>query len=185
MPDRLPGILEPGTRVHLYQSLVDDDRFAWLVEKASEIGVSRIVPMVAAQTQVEPPPPARSERWRRIAIAAAERYGRRSGVTVVGPSQPFAEALAGAPGVVLMPRESTEDGALDVAGALDAEIDAVFALGEVSIFVGPEGGFAPDEIAAAQEAGAAIVTLGRRVLRPETAGLVAVTLALQATGGLG
>jgi len=63
--------------------------------------------------------------------------------------------------------------------------DALFALGEVSIFIGPEGGFEEAEIEAAQQVDATIVTLGDRVLRSETAGLVAATLVMQAAGELG
>ena len=69
--------------------------------------------------------------------------------------------------------------------AMTAEIDALFAMSAVSVLIGPEGGYEPDEVARAKGAGAVIVTMGRRVLRSETAGLVAATLVLEAVGELG
>jgi len=182
--DRRAGMPEPRTRVHLYQAISKGERFEWLVEKATEIGVARIVPLITARSVVRTRGDAgRIERWRRIAVEAAEQCGRTA-VPAVDVPQSFAAAVAEAPGVLLVPYETAGEGALEIPTALDRHVDALFATAEVSILIGPEGGFAPEEIAAAQERNASIVTLGRRTLRAETAGLVALTLVLHVTGEL-
>jgi 16S rRNA (uracil1498-N3)-methyltransferase len=182
---RTPGIFESRTRVHLYQSITKGERFEWLIEKATELGVAAVIPLITARSVVKTEGgAARADRWRRIAIEAAEQCGR---VTVPGVHAParFDDAIAAAPGVVLLPFESAGDAAPNVRAALDSRIDELSALGEVSIFIGPEGGFEDEEVARAREAGAGVVTMGRRVLRSETAGIVALTLAMQALGELG
>lgn len=182
---RDPGIDEPPTHIHLYQSVTKGDRFEWLLEKATEIGVSRIVPLVTARAVVKTPAEGnRADRWRRIVLEAAEQCGR-SIVPVVGAPQGLYEAIASAPGVLLLPYEEAGESERTIRQALAGEVDAVFALGAVSIFIGPEGGFEPAEVQRAIAAGAAVVTIGPRVLRSESAGLVAATLALEATGALG
>jgi 16S rRNA (uracil1498-N3)-methyltransferase len=90
-----------------------------------------------------------------------------------------------ASGIVLLPYEDAGDAALSIQDVLNRRVDDVFSLAEASIFIGPEGGYEPAEIERAQAAGVEIVTLGDRVLRSETAGLVAATLVMQSIGELG
>jgi 16S rRNA (uracil1498-N3)-methyltransferase len=183
--ERCPGAAEPRVRVHLYQAITKGERFEWLIEKATEVGVASITPLITARSVVRTDAgAARLDRWRRIAIEAAEQSGR-SAVPAINPPQTLDAALAAAEGVLLLPYEAANDSAPSVQHAIDAEIDALFALSAVSIFIGPEGGFDDEEVASARAANAAIVTMGARVLRSETAGLVATTLALHATGDLG
>jgi 16S rRNA (uracil1498-N3)-methyltransferase len=183
--ERHPGPAESRTAVHLYQSVTKGDRFEWLLEKATEIGVARIVPLVAARAVVRTPAEGnRADRWRRIVIEAAEQC-ERSTVPIVGAPESLSGALASAPGVLLLPYEEAGEAAPNIAELLSQNIDELFARAAVSVFIGPEGGFEPAEVEAAREAGASIVTLGTRVLRSETAGLVAATLVMQALGELG
>lgn len=176
---------EPHVRVRLYQSITKGERFEWLLEKGTEIGVAAFVPLIAARSVVKTAHGGnRAERWRRIVVEAAEQCGRGA-VPAVEPPRPFEEAIAAAPGVVLLPYEAAGETASNIQAALDREIDAVFALGEVSVFIGPEGGFEPAEVERAVAAGAIVVTMGARVLRSETAGLAAATLVLHAAGDLG
>jgi 16S rRNA (uracil1498-N3)-methyltransferase len=183
--ERYEGPAEPRVKVHLFQSITKGDRFEWLLEKGTEIGVSRFVPLIAARAVVKTAGEGnRADRWRRIVIEAAEQCGR-SAVPEVDAPATFDAAIASAPGILLLPYETAGEAAPNVQAALAAEIDALFALGEVSIFIGPEGGYDPAEVEAAEAAGAAIVTMGDRVMRSETAGLVAATLVLQAAGELG
>ena len=183
--ERFDGMAEPRVRVHLYQSITKGERFEWLVEKATEIGVARFVPLLAARSVVKTAADAsKVERWRRIAIEAAEQCGRSAVPRVDGPVA-FDDALASAEGVLLLPYEAAGHTATAIQGALADQIDAVFALGAVSIFIGPEGGFEEAEVERARAAGATVVTMGERVLRSETAGLVASTLVMQASGELG
>jgi 16S rRNA (uracil1498-N3)-methyltransferase len=171
--------------VNLYQSIMKGDRFEWLLEKGTEIGVARFVPLITARAVVKPEAGGnRADRWGRIVIEAAEQSGRGA-VPIVDAPQRFADALANAPGVLLLPYEAADERTPDIDAGLNSDIDALFALSEVSVFIGPEGGYEDAEVAAARDAGAAIVTMGRRVLRSETAGLVAATLVLHAAGELG
>lgn len=183
--ERGAGPAEPRVNVHLYQSIAKGERFEWLLEKGTEIGVSHFVPLITARSVVRTAGAGnRLDRWRRIVIEAAEQCGRSRVPSSSAPA-PFSEALASAPGLLLLPYEAAGDAVPNIQSALDAEIDALFALGEVSIFIGPEGGYEPAEVEAASAAGAAIVTMGERVLRSETAGLVAATLVLHTVGELG
>jgi 16S rRNA (uracil1498-N3)-methyltransferase len=183
--ERVPGPPESPVRIHLYQSITKGERFEWLIEKATELGVSRIIAIETARSVVRPAREGqRPARWRRIAVEAAEQCGRSHVPGVEGPLS-FADALASAPGVVLVPYESAGERASGISAALASDIDTLFALSEISILIGPEGGFEESEVEAAHAAGARVVTLGRRVLRSETAGLVALTLAMHAVGELG
>jgi 16S rRNA (uracil1498-N3)-methyltransferase len=183
--ERYDAPREPNTRVRLYQSITKGERFEWLLEKGTEIGVSSFVPLVAARAVVKTAGEGnRMDRWRRIVVEAAEQCGRGA-VPAVDVPQPFAQALASAAGLLIVPYESAGNTAPNIRAAIDADVDALFALGEVSLFIGPEGGYEDTEIEQATAAGAKIVSLGDRVLRSETAGLVAATLVMDAIGELG
>jgi 16S rRNA (uracil1498-N3)-methyltransferase len=182
--ERFAGQAESRTRVRLYQAVTKGERFEWLIEKATELGVAGIRPLLTARSVVKPDAGGgRADRWRRIATEAAEQCGR-SAVPGTGAPITLDDALA-APGVTLLPFEGAGDGAPNIHRAIDALIDDVFASSVVNILIGPEGGFEEAEVARAGAAGAAIVTMGRRVLRSETAGLVALTLVMDALGELG
>jgi 16S rRNA (uracil1498-N3)-methyltransferase len=183
--ERIETPPEPRVRLSLYQSITKGDRFEWLLEKGTEVGVARFVPLITARAVVKPEAGGnRAERWHRIVVEAAEQSGRGA-VPGVDPPQTLADALASAPGVLLLPYEAADEQTPDIAAALNADIDALFALSEVSVFIGPEGGYEDAEVALARDARAVVVTMGRRVLRSETAGLVAATLIMQALGELG
>jgi 16S rRNA (uracil1498-N3)-methyltransferase len=183
--ERCAGAPEPRVRVHLYQSITKGERFEWLVEKATEIGVASITPLITARSVVRTAgDAARLDRWRRIAVEAAEQSGR-SAIPAINAPRAFDAALAAAEGVLVLPFEAAGEDAPPIQRAIDIEIDALFASSAVSIFIGPEGGYEEAEVERAREAGAAIVTMGQRVLRSETAGLIATTLTLHATGDLG
>ena len=183
--ERGPGPREPRLKVHLYQSITKGDRFEWLLEKATEIGVASITPLVAARAVVKTAADGnRADRWRRIAVEAAEQCGR-SAVPAIGAPQPFDDALRSAPGILLLPYEDAGDTAPSSHDVLNRRVDDVFALAAVSVFIGPEGGYDSAEIERASAAGVEIVTLGDRVLRSETAGIVAATLVMHAVGELG
>ncbi len=182
---RGPGPREPRLKAHLYQSITKGDRFEWLLEKATELGVSGITPLVAARAVVKTAGEGnRAERWRRIVVEAAEQC-ERSSVPQIGVPQSFDAALESAGGVLVLPYEDAGDAAPNINDILNRRVDDVFALAEVSVLIGPEGGFEPGEVERARAAGAEIVTLGDRVLRSETAGLVAATLIMQSVGELG
>ncbi len=177
--DRRNGHPEPALDATLYQSLLKGDRLDWLVQKTVEVGVGRIVPIVTDHCVARGLTAKRLERLRRIAIEASEQSGRAS-VPYVGESITLAEALRTLSIPAMIPWENQADGPVTV--ILDRLVPEK--AGSIGLFIGPEGGFSDTEIAAAAGAGAVPVTLGPRILRSETAAIVALTLVLSREGTL-
>ncbi len=171
---------EPRAQVTVYLSLLKKDRFEWALQKCTEIGAAQFVPIHCTRTVIplQNVSEKKRARWQRIITEAAEQCGRGRVPSLEAP-RPFAEALAELPRYdrALIPWVGERTEALSAALADSAR--------SVALFVGPEGGFTPQEVSAANEAGALGVTLGPRVLRAETAAVVAVTLTLAALGELG
>jgi 16S rRNA (uracil1498-N3)-methyltransferase len=160
-----------GVSITLLVGLLKGEKMDWVVQKATELGVARLVPVVTDRAVVrldEARAGARLARWARIAAEAA-RQSRRADVPEIATPVTLAEALAAAPPHAL--RILCHEGeAAPLAGALRPTPELV-------IGVGPEGGFAPDEVTAARDAGFSVVGLGPRVLRAETAALAALAIA--------
>lgn len=174
---------EPRVRLTLYQSLLKRDKFEWILQKATEVGVASFAPTITRRSlprDADDVSPEREARWNRIIKEAAEQSGRALLPELRRPVS-FAAALA-------------EAARLDAA-ILAYEGDAVAGLGDVlrqrrdtvnlGLFIGPEGGFDPSEVAEAEGASVTVVTLGPRILRTETAAVVAAALALDALGEMG
>lgn len=162
----------------LLQAVAKGEKMDWIVQKTTELGVARIVPVLAARSVARPSGDARATRWQTIAREAARQSGRADVPDVASPA-PLADALVtlGAEaGARLIVYERARGAPLRRAVGTDARA--------VVLLVGPEGGFAPEEVEAATAAGFAAVGLGPRVLRVETAALVAVALVQAAIGGL-
>jgi 16S rRNA (uracil1498-N3)-methyltransferase len=175
-----PSPPEPALELVLYQSLVRPQRFELVLEKGTELGVSRFVPLVSGRAQVKTEGGSqRAARWRRIVTEAAEQCGRGR-VPVVDPPSAFLQAVRSAPGLRLLPWEGERSRSL-CAGLRGANPKP----STVSLFIGPEGGFSDEEAALAREAGCVAVSLGPRVLRSETAGIVAAALVMHELGELG
>lgn len=150
--------------VTLYQAVPKGGRMDLLVEKATEAGATRIVPLITEHGEVNPREGKR-DRWRRVAEAAA-RQSLRLRVPEVPDPVPFREALREAGGTGVLLHNGPEAGDLEEA------------VGEgVSLFVGPEGGWGDEELAEAREEGVPVAGLGPYRLRSETAGVVAVARA--------
>lgn len=163
--------------ITLAQALARGEKMDWIVQKATELGVAAIVPLVTERSEVkldEERAAKRLEHWRAVAIAACEQSGRAI-VPALHVPQPLATWLAnfdaepGALRLVLHP------GAACAPRALQPAQHAVIA-------IGPEGGFGDGDLAALHAAGFANLSLGPRILRTETAGLAAMA-ALQALYG--
>jgi len=168
---------ESSVAVTLVQAWIATDKLEWVVEKAVELGVARIVLTATRRSVVRLDVtrlPRRIDRLRDIAIAACCQCGRNR-VPAIAASGDLASALAeagaAATGLVLQP--DAPRSLVEIAG--DAR-------GPIAIAVGPEGGFDADEFAVVRRAGYQLARLGPRVLRTETAGLAALA-ALQGTVG--
>jgi len=173
---------ESPCAVTLAQAILKGDRMSWLVQKATELGVARIVPMETARVVARPAAgaAARHTRWERIAREAVKQCGRVV-VPVIDRPRSFAEVAREAATRHDVAWILWEGGGRPVAAAA-AETAAA---ARVLLLVGPEGGFTPDEVAEAEGAGARRVSLGPRILRAESAGLTAVVLCQFLFGDLG
>ena len=178
-----PSPPEPGVELVLYQSLVRPQRFELVLEKGTELGVARFVPLASGRAQVKAEGGSqRAERWRRIVTEAAEQCGRGR-VPAVDPPLAFPEAVRTAPGLLLLPwEEESASGGLGLRSYLRSVKPEPTI---VSVFIGPEGGFSAEEAALARDAGCVAISLGPRILRSETAGIVAAALVMHELGELG
>ncbi len=169
---------EPRTHITLYQGLLKSDRFEWVLQKCTELGVAEFVPIISARVVAGPVSHNKQVRWERILVEAAEQSGRAR-VPPLKAAISLAEGLRLARsrgGVVLIPWE--QERSTDLGTALAPE-------GPVHLFIGPEGGFTEDEIELARSTSAVPITLGSRILRAETAGLVAASAIFFVRGDLG
>lgn len=153
-------------------ALLKSDRFDWLVEKATELGVTRIRPF-ASRYSLARPSGARRERWRQIALAAAKQCARTVPPEVHAPVG-FQEVIRDLAGTKLL------FAATSAAEGLPAQPAA----GPIGVIIGPEGGFTADELNEARTAGCLLAGLGPRILRAETAAVSAVALCQHAFGDL-
>ena len=162
----------PAARITLALAVFKFDRMEWAIEKCTELGVAHIVPVIAQRTDVHLAATTikRTERWRRIARQAAEQSRRAAPPEIAAPVE-LPEAL-GLPGDVRIVLAESEEKVLlrDVLEALPQEAEIVLA-------VGPEGGWTVDELQSFHQAGWTSASLGRTVLRAETAAIAATAIA--------
>jgi 16S rRNA (uracil1498-N3)-methyltransferase len=168
----------PLVSITLLQSVPRGDRMDVIVQKTTELGVTRIVPVLSARGMVKPPP-GKTRRWRTIAQEAARQSGRAD-VPEVAEVTALDVALVGAAtagGTRLMLWEEERSMPLRQLLAQTPSLP-------VTLLVGPEGGFPQEEVDSARVQGFRTVAIGPRILRVETAALVAVALTQSALGGL-
>lgn len=157
-----PNLHEPSRRVTLAVGVLKNpSRFETMVEKCTELGVRKIIPMITTRTVQRH---ARVERWQSIALAAMKQCGRCVLPAIV-PLMTFDEVVSGAKGGKVMFHEQAT--VLFDPSAVDP------GLSECTICIGPEGGFTEGEVASAAEHGWSVVSVGDRRLRSETAAIVA------------
>jgi 16S rRNA (uracil1498-N3)-methyltransferase len=165
--EELEGPGGADVEISLYQAVPKGGRMDFVVEKATEVGATRIVPLLAERGVVSPRE-GKIGRWRRVAEAAA-RQALRLGVPEVAEPVRFEDAAS----------EVGERGVL-LHNAPDLQpVEAVVGA-PVSLFVGPEGGWSDRELLFAEEAGITFGGLGPYRLRSETAGIIAVARTLAA-----
>ena len=178
LDDRTEGAPESPLAITLAQGVARGERMDIVLQKATELGVARVVPVVTERSVVRLDPD-RTERrlahWQAVVIAACEQSGRAR-VPEVMPPLPLARWLDEPPGgaacILLWP------------GADRALAGAVAAPGRVTLLVGPEGGLTDAERDAAMEVGFDARSLGPRILRTETAAIAALAVLQSAAGDL-
>ncbi|MBI4307283.1 MAG: 16S rRNA (uracil(1498)-N(3))-methyltransferase [Chloroflexi bacterium] len=183
---REPAPAEPRVAITLYQGTLKATKFEWVLQKGTEVGVSAFVPVVCTRSVAREATdaPAKVSRWRRILQEAAEQAGRGR-IPPLHPLLSFREAWDRVRGLSLLPWEDEQETGLR--GVLTQRLphDATSEYPPVNLFIGPEGGFTPEEADLARARGAVSVSLGRRILRAETAGVVAAAAVLYHVGELG
>jgi len=161
---------ESALAVTLVQSVPRGDRMDFIVQKATELGVARIVPTLSQRSVVRLDArqcEAKATHWRAVVVSACEQCGRNRIPAVDEPRQLIDYLGAAAGGGTRLVLEPDADG--------DGDGAKWNVAGSVEIAIGPEGGFAPDELEAFRVAGFKRVRLGPRILRAETAAIAALT----------
>jgi 16S rRNA (uracil1498-N3)-methyltransferase len=178
---RAPLVTESPLDLTLAQGLPKGDKMDGIVRMATELGVTRVLPLLTARTVVRLEPArsaSRLVRWRRIAREAAQQCGRARVPEIAAPRgiSPWAREAAAAGLLICLWEEAGE--------ALDRRLPPG-PCASVSVVVGPEGGLAAEEVRELEAAGAVVAGLGPRLLRTDTAGAVAVALLQSRYGDLG
>lgn len=163
-------------------SLLKGDRMEMVIQKATELGVREIVPVIAARSVVRlegSRVDARLARWRKVAIEAARQCQRADLPELCAPMS-FSDAVKGAPECTFRVLLFEGEKSVSLRQALPPERPPA-----VVVAVGPEGGFEAHEVQIARDAGFAVVGFGPRVLRAETAAIAAMAVVGFAVGDLG
>lgn len=179
-----PSQSEPDVRLHLYQAMPKADKMETIIQKAVELGAASITPVMTRRCVSRPDAKSMDKklvRYNRIALEAAKQCGRG----VVPPVLPLLElpqALeqmqrTGCP--ILFYENATAPAKQVIAKARESGKEL-----EIAVLIGAEGGFDEDEVALAMEHGCHILSLGKRILRCETAPLAALTILMYETGNM-
>ena len=171
--EQLTGLAESPLHIHLGQGLSRGERMDWAIQKATELGVAEITPIVSERCEVRLKDERADKRlahWRQIAVSACEQCGRSVLPTIHAPLTltEWLEQTAAELKLVLHP----------VAEPLSSHARPA----SLAFLIGPEGGLSEAEVAQAQRAGYLAARLGPRVLRTETAPVVALSVAQQLWG---
>ena len=170
-----------GASIILAQALLKGEKMDWVIQKATELGVDRIVPVLAAHSVVRPRADRiehQRARWQRIALEAAQQSERWSLPLLDEPAtvaELSSRSKTAASKILLAERSS---------GASLTNVPLPGSDGEVWLLIGPEGGWEQEEAAQALQQGFVAVTLGPRILRAETAALAAMSIVQSRLGEL-
>jgi 16S rRNA (uracil1498-N3)-methyltransferase len=170
--------------ISLVQCVPRGDRMDFIVQKATELGVARIVPVLSQRSVVrldKGQAESKANHWRAVAVSACEQCGRNR-LPVIDTAQPLLSYLGGitpghlgeaTPGTLRLVLEPESAPHARATATVINDTKAV-AVSQAQVAIGPEGGFAPDELEAFRVAGFSQIGLGPRVLRTETAAIAAV-----------
>ena len=170
-----PAIGEPKTKIHLFVALTQREKFEWILQKCTEVGVTSFTPIVTSRSLVQKAVEMESKypRWQKIIQEAAEQSHRglipRLNQVINFHQLMMNKLKAGVSGLFFWEEENL----LDLKTVL-TEISNQ----EINLVIGPEGGFTPEEAGLTKKAGYVSVSLGKRILRVETAAIIASALVL-------
>ncbi len=179
-----PSQSEPDVRVHLYQAMPKADKMETIIQKAVELGAASITPVMTRRCVSRPDAKSMDKklvRYNRIALEAAKQCGRG----VVPPVLPLLELPQALEQMqrtgcsILFYENATAPAKQVIAKARESGKEL-----EIAVLIGAEGGFDEDEVALAREHGCHILSLGKRILRCETAPLAALTILMYETGNM-
>lgn len=173
--DKIRDDVELPSRIYLFQGLPKADKMELIIQKAVELGAYEVIPVVTKRAVVkldEKKAVKKVARWNAIAEGAAKQSGRNR-IPEVHDVMTFAEALKFAKSldVRLIPYEKAEG-----MGTMKLAVDQIRPGESIGVFIGPEGGFEEAEIEQAMEQEIIPVSLGKRILRTETAGLTILSI---------
>ena len=177
---RLDDAVESPLQLTLAQALIKGDKFDWVIQKATELGVTRIIPLVTDHSDLkraEERAGQRLQRWRRISLEALKQCGRRRLVEICEPApfDDFCGSTTGGERLIFS----------EYGGESLAEVSAKLrGVNQLNICVASEGGWSEPELRKAASCGFTPVSLGIRTLRTETAAIVAVALAQHIFGDM-
>ena len=183
--EKLAESHEPRVRLVLAQGLAKGEKMDFIIQKAVEMGAYSVIPVAMEHSVVRldgAKAAKKVERWQKIAESAAKQ-SKRDIIPQVQQVQSMAEMLASGDYETKIIAYECED-RLSLKAALKAA-EAAGGIKELLLIIGPEGGISEGELELARQAGAVPVSLGRRILRAETAGLVAISAIFYETGDLG
>lgn len=165
--------VELPAKIYLFQGLPKADKMELIIQKAVELGAFQVIPVAMKRCVVkldEKKADTKIKRWQGIAEAAAKQ-SKRGVIPTVAPVMSYAQAvkMASEMDLKLVPYELAEG--MEQTKQL---IESVEPGQQIAIFIGPEGGFDPEEIRIATETGIQPITLGKRILRTETAGFTTI-----------
>ncbi len=175
-----PAQGEPKVQITLFQSLLSREKFEWVLQKGTEVGVARFAPVATQRSimRAKKIDEKKMIRWRRILTEASEQ-SHRGRIPQLDQAIDFGEAVSDLSDFdcTLIAAPSDESPTLG-----EALVSGERKVASVALLIGPEGGFAPDEIDLACQNGAIPISLGPRILRTETAAVVASALILYTSG---
>lgn len=173
---RLSNEMESPLQLTLGQALIKGDKFDWVIQKATELGTTRIVPLITEHSEIRKSDnwENRLQRWRRIALEATKQCGRRK-LLEISEIQTFDQFCI----------RETEGVKLLFAERSGKRLHELSPCDSVSLAIGPEGGWSDTELKLSESHGFQPVSLGARILRAETAAIAAVTSIQFLWGDLG
>jgi len=163
---------EPAKKLILYQSLLKSDKLEWILQKGVEIGVAKFIPIISDNSVVREISENKLARYEKIIKEATEQCGGLK-IANLNPVITFKQAIE-------QTKKVTGQKLLAWEGQSVQELSKIIDENqkEYHLFIGPEGGFSPEEVELAKQSSIQIVSLGKRILRAETAAIVASSLIL-------